>query len=185
MGNLKLNENKMSDIFQLKLNKVNSTTSAYDPQTPATRFFLKEIMQKEFNKCCVDCQQNESTHFDVSFSTFICDSCAIEHEKEFDMFQDYVKPIFGEAWDTFHLEMVKVGGNLRFYQFLKEHGREEEAISSKYTSDEAVYYRKKLYCEAKKIEFDGQTPARDDTEEHAEEEQEIKEATSEVKVSAG
>ena len=80
------------------------------------------------------------------------------------MFQSYVKPLFSEAWDTFQLEMVRIGGNKRFFEFLREYGKEREPISKKYTSAAAVYYRKKLCFETKGIELKEQPPAKNATE---------------------
>ena len=89
----------------------------------------------------------------MTFGTFICGECVREHEKEFAMFQSYVKPLFTEAWDGFQLRCVQIGGNKKFFEFLKEYGKERDPIPKKYSSNAANYYRRKLCYEAKNIEF--------------------------------
>ena len=76
------------------------------------------------------------------------------------MFQSYVKPLFTEAWDSFQLKMVAIGGNKKFFEFLREYGKERDPVPKKYTSAAAVYYRKKLCFEAKDIEFNEAPPAK-------------------------
>ena len=83
------------------------------------------------------------------------------------MFQSYVKPLFTEAWDGFQLRMVQIGGNKKFFEFLKEYGKEREPIPKKYATNAAVYYRKKLCAEAKNQEFIEPAPAKN-AQEYAE-----------------
>ena len=94
------------------------------------------------------------------FGTFICGECVREHEKEFTMFQSYVKPLFTEAWDGFQLRCVQLGGNKKFFEFLKEYGKEREPIAKKYNTNAALYYKKKLCQEAKNQEFNDPPPAK-------------------------
>ena len=56
--------------------------------------------------------------------------------------------------------MVQIGGNKRFFEFLREYGKEREPITKKYTTAAAVYYRKMLCFEAKNIEFTEPQPAK-------------------------
>jgi len=76
------------------------------------------------------------------------------------MFQSYVKPLFSESWDTFQLEMVAIGGNKKFFEFLREYGKERDPIAKKYNSAAAIYHRKKLCYEAKRLEFKDPPPAK-------------------------
>ena len=48
------------------------------------------------------------------------------------MFSNYVKPLFNESWDGFQLRMVAIGGNKRFFEFLREYGKERDPIEKKY-----------------------------------------------------
>ena len=65
-----------------------------------------------------------------------------------------------EGYDTFQLEMIRIGGNKRFFEFLREYGKEREPINKKYATAAAVYYRKKLCFEAKNQEFTEPPPAK-------------------------
>ena len=63
--------------------------------------------------------------------------------------------------------MVQIGGNKKFFEFLKEYGKEREPIPKKYSTNAAVYYRKKLCAEAKNQEFNDPAPAKN-AQEYAE-----------------
>lgn len=71
-----------------------------------------------------------------------------------------MKPLFDEAWDHFQINMVKIGGNKRFFEFLKEYGKERDTIDKKYTCTPAVYYRKKLTAQAADKQFTEPVPAK-------------------------
>lgn len=73
--------------------------------------YLQALLQNPYNRYCVDCTKNESTHANVTFGTFICLSCANQHALDLGMYKSYVKPIFGELWDPYQLKVVSIGGN--------------------------------------------------------------------------
>ena len=75
---------------------------------------------------------------------FICQECATFHNNNFPMFECYIKPVFDECWDPFQLQMVTLGGNKLFYEFMREYQKEREPILRKYTTSCAVFYRKRL-----------------------------------------
>ena len=54
-----------------------------------------------------------------------------------------------DAWDSFQIACVQLGGNQRFFEFLREHGNERDTISKKYSGSTALYYRRRLCAEAK------------------------------------
>lgn len=56
--------------------------------------------------------------------------------------------------------MVKIGGNKRFYEFLKEYGKERDDIKQKYTGTPAIYYRKKLNAQVMNKPFSEALPAK-------------------------
>ena len=60
--------------------------------------------------------------------------------------------------------MVKIGGNRKFFEFLREYGNERDPIVKKYSSAAAVYYRKKICLEAKGIEIKEPPPAKNASE---------------------
>ena len=98
------------------------------------------------------------------FSTFICAECAGVHEENFEMSQCYIKEVFSDSWDTFQLRMVQVGGNKRFFEFMREYGKERETIVKKYGSTAAAFYRRMLCTQAKGKPVTELPPARTATE---------------------
>ncbi len=63
----------------------------------------------------------------------------------------YVKPVFDELWDSYQLKIVTIGGNQKFWDFMKEYKSEMKPMGAKYRSKEAKYYRKMLaaFCQEK------------------------------------
>ena len=76
------------------------------------------------------------------------------------MYESYIKPAFEECWDQFQLQMVLQGGNKKFYEFMKTYEKEREPILKKYTTNAAIYYRRKLCFQAKNMPFDELPPPR-------------------------
>ena len=56
--------------------------------------------------------------------------------------------------------MVQIGGNKRFYDFLREYGKERDPIGKKYSSTPAQYYRRMLCAQAKNKPFKEEAPAK-------------------------
>ena len=77
------------------------------------------------------------------------------------MEKHYVKPIFGDTWDSYQLKMVQIGGNKKLWDFLKQYnGLETKMIQNKYESAAAKYYKKKIAAEANGLPFDDKEPAK-------------------------
>ena len=68
--------------------------------------------------------------------------------KEYHIFHSYIKSL-DEVWDPYQLKIVEEGGNKAFYEFMRDYGKEREAITLKYRSDAAWYYRKLLHFRSK------------------------------------
>jgi len=56
--------------------------------------------------------------------------------------------------------MVKIGGNKRFFEFLREYGKERDSIVKKYDNSASLYYRRRLCAEAKRLRFDEHPPSK-------------------------
>lgn len=97
----------------------------------------------------------------MTFGTFICSDCAEKHTQIFSQFQCYIKPLFSEAWDNFQIACMQKGGNKRFFEFLREYGKERDVIGKKYDSAVAHYYRRRLCAGAMKTSFTEEPPAKD------------------------
>ena len=106
--------------------------------------YLTSLLSNPFNRYCVDCTKSESTHANISYGTFICSACASHHDQAFGMTSSYIKPVFNDLWDQYQLKVVTLGGNQRFWDFMKDYKSEQKPIYSKYKSSEAKYYKKYL-----------------------------------------
>ena len=72
------------------------------PQPESMKLYLSELLVKDpYNKYCVDCTKNESTHANISHGTFVCLNCANILMNEFGMEKCYIKGIFNDLWDTY------------------------------------------------------------------------------------
>lgn len=135
-------------------------TELHLEQPAALTALLQELLARDtYNKFCVDCNRNESTHASITYGTFICQDCANIHLAALGMDKSYVKPIFGEPWDNYQVRMVQLGGNKRLWDFLKQYGGlEQKPVPHKYDSKAARYYRKKLTSEATGVSFSEKEP---------------------------
>ena len=103
---------------------------------------IEMITNNQFNAYCIDCQKNKSSHANITFGTFICDSCAKRHLELFGMHKHYIKPAFTEFWDPHQLQMAKAGGNQKFYSHLKSIGQEKAELNVKYNHTAVKGYKK-------------------------------------------
>jgi hypothetical protein len=108
----------------------------------------------------VDCTKNESSYANITFGTFICQSCANQHALELGMYKSYVKPIFSELWDSYQLRVVSTGGNQALWDFLKDYKSENKVISAKYNTAEAKFYAKRLAAMVQGVQFLEKPPAK-------------------------
>jgi len=77
------------------------------------------------------------------------------------MDKSYVKPVFGDTWDSYQIKVIQLAGNKRLWDFFKQYqGLEQKPIQTKYSSAPASYYRKKLAAQATGLPFDGKEPPR-------------------------
>ena len=100
------------------------------------------ITKNQFNAYCIDCQKTKSSYANITFATFICESCAKRHIELFGMHKHYVKPAFTEYWDPHQIAMVKAGGNQKFYNHLKSIGQVKAELRVKYKHPSVKGYRK-------------------------------------------
>lgn len=106
---------------------------------------LRNFHQKDsYNKFCVDCNKNESTHAVVTYGILLCQECADYHKLNFGMENSYVKSLYNELWDEYQIKCLELGGNKQFWDFMKLYNSEGKTIDAKYKSKEAKYYKKKL-----------------------------------------
>ena len=115
---------------------------AVDSQLTA---YLQEVLQDPYNKWCLDCKMNLSTHAIVLFGTFVCENCAQNIVQLFDRETTWPKRVLGEHWDDYQLLHVAkgCGGNRPLYLLFQEYSLESGTIREKYQSKIFQWYRKK------------------------------------------
>jgi len=67
------------------------------PQPPELKDYLTNLLNTDaFNKFCVDCHHNLSTHASITYGIFICANCAEIHRVAFGQSKAQIKDIFNE-----------------------------------------------------------------------------------------
>ena len=105
-------------------------------------FFLGYTSQ-EGNQRCLDCNAAAPQWASVTYGILICMNCAGVHRK-FGASISQVRSINLDLWTEKHIQMMKVGGNLHFKEFLEKYNLENEEARVKYQSKAALFYRRKI-----------------------------------------
>jgi hypothetical protein len=96
-----------------------------------------------YNRYCVDCLHQRSTHAVLSYGIFVCEACALKHRQGlYCTPPPRVKNALGENWDDLQLARVDTG-NRRFFEWLEEyrlHNVKEVPLEKRYKSDAVRYY---------------------------------------------
>jgi len=78
---------------------VQTFKSSEQEKNKATLEYLEARLADPFNKYCIDCKVNLSTHVMVMYGAFMCGSCANAHRTMFGFFETYPKCITMEQFD--------------------------------------------------------------------------------------
>ena len=70
-------------------------------QTAAFKEKMAQVLSCNDNSKCADCAEKESKYFFLTFATFLCDFCAREHVRLFQVHEYYIKNIVDELYDPF------------------------------------------------------------------------------------
>jgi uncharacterized protein YecA (UPF0149 family) len=109
-----------------------------------------EIMKLEGNNMCIDCSIVNPTFASVNNAVFLCEKCAIIH-KNLGPNISLVKSLTNDQFSPEEIALLKIGGNTRFSNFMKEYGiQEEQNKEFKYHLKLAEYYRLLLLAEVNK-----------------------------------
>ena len=49
-------------------------------------YLRRRITEEQFDAYCIDCQNNRSSHCNITFGTFICGECAEKHTQIYSQF---------------------------------------------------------------------------------------------------
>lgn len=122
-----------------------------DSQNPHTPILEIKSLEND-NFTCIDCQNNQTTHISLSHGTFICSSCACNHES---LFPDISKIKSDQDYfSEFDSKFLASGGNKAFYEFLKYYNLQSSPIQQKYQTKAVCFYREML----KNIVFEQEIP---------------------------
>ncbi|CDW89161.1 arf1-directed gtpase-activating [Stylonychia lemnae] len=126
---------------------------------------LKEMIDNDpYNKFCVDCTTNQSTHACIFYGTFVCDNCARAHIQQLGMTKSYVKPVLSDLWDDYQMKCVTLGGNKAFWDFISQYKIERDPIGKKYRTKATKYYKRRLSALVQEQEFVEIQPVRNTEE---------------------
>lgn len=117
------------------------TTSGFEQQ-PELKAYFEDILAIPYNKFCIDCQRNLTTHCIVWLGSFVCGDCAKEHSLRFGGNQYvYVKNIYNEQWDDYCLRSVALGGNKPVFDLFREYDIVKNPIEKKYLHNCVRWYK--------------------------------------------
>ena len=104
--------------------------------------YLDDQLQIPFNKFCVDCKREKSTHFVVVLGVFVCSDCSNQLILAANGNSNcLIKNTRGEHWDNYQLKSLAYGGNEKLFHFLREYGAERKTLSDNFNKDILKYYR--------------------------------------------
>ena len=128
--------------------------------SPELTKYLKSLLEEPYNKYCIDCKINISTHAIVFYGIFVCHECMLKIKNTYGVENTYPKKVIGEYWDDYQLLcMAKgIGGNLELYQLLQEYELEDKDFREKYDSKIFKWYRKRRQCLMDRIPFIDEKP---------------------------
>ena len=106
------------------------------------------MLEDPYNKYCIDCKINASTHAIVFLGTFVCYECMIKIKNAYGIENTYPKKVIGEHWDDYQLFCIAKGngGNQKIYELFAEYELEDKDFKEKYDSKIFKWYRKKRQC---------------------------------------
>lgn len=127
--------------------------------------FLKKLHTKNaFNKYCIDCKKNATTHALIWLGTFVCETCAnmhLDHLPNGCMSRTYVKKVAEEHWDDYHLRSVQLGGNKPLFDILKEYQIQDLDFEKRYKHPALNWYKRRHAAKMDSKEFTVAQPPKD------------------------
>jgi hypothetical protein len=134
---------------------VNVFKTSGHPQHEDLKKFLQEKLANPYNKYCLDCKKNLTTHCIVWLGVFVCKDCADLHKGTFGGNQySYIKDVNNEQWDDYQLRSICFGGNQPLFTIMKEYQVDGHAMFSKYRHACVTWYKKRHIALMDGLPFD-------------------------------
>ncbi len=104
----------------------------------------REIRELPGNKSCVDCNTRNPQWASVSYGTLMCLECSGKH-RSLGVHLSFVRSIQMDSWTEKQIKVMRIGGNKKFQEFLKEKNVDNSMdIRKKYYLEECALYRLRL-----------------------------------------
>ena len=117
-------------------------------QTAAFKEKMAQVLSQNDNSKCADCGDKESKYFLLTFATFVCDFCALEHYRLFPVNEHYVKNIVDELYDPYQTRAVCLANNKKWRDFTVTAKCSQLGFVDRYNSVVALWYAKRVRYEA-------------------------------------
>lgn len=137
-------------------------TSTIPQPKEVTEYFEQKVLSDSYNKFCIGCLENQTTHVIIQLGCLVCETCALDHIAQVGgMSNCYVKSMLGEQWDDYQLKSVALGGNASMFEICREYGIEKLNLRDKTTHESLKWYRRRHMAMMDDMPFDGLKPPKD------------------------
>ena len=141
--------------------EVTFVSVAHIEQPAALKKFFKDKLSDPFNKYCIDCKKNQTTHAVIWIGAFVCGECAQQHKSRGGNFNSYIKDIYKEHWDDYQLRSICLGGNKALFDLMKDYKIESQPLATKYKHACIQWYKKRHLALMDGSHFDSPMPPKD------------------------
>lgn len=150
-------------------------------QPEALKTFFAEKLAIPYNKFCIDCQTNLTTHCIIWLGSFVCTDCAKLHLETWGGMQNiYIKNVHNEQWDDYQLRSVCLGGNQPLFEIFREYGIVKENHLKKYKHACVRWYRNKHLSDMDSVPYTIPKPPKDWDERVKQMKEELKDSSQTV-----
>lgn len=82
---------------------------------------MKDQLAVSFNRYCVECKKQKSTHALLWIGIYVCAGCAANAQEMLGgQTAVYAKDVMKEHWDDYQLRSLAYGGNKPYFDVIKE-----------------------------------------------------------------
>lgn len=124
--------------------------------------YLLKRLEDPYNKYCIDCKRNTSTHCLVLYGAFVCANCANMHRQMFGFFNTYPKDLLTEQFDDYQLAAVaeQIGGNKPIYDLFVEFQIQAEDSFTRFNHKAFAWYKRRHAASITGVIFNEEKPSK-------------------------